>query len=287
MDKELLEHISTLLGVVLKKVAPLSGGDVSEVYLLETVTDRFVCKVNTLDNTPLLHAEKIGLEVIAASKTIAVPKTYDCDQIGEKAFLLMEFIQSRTPTTSYMAILGRQLAALHKSCGVKIFGGENDNYIGSLPQSNSTHNEWASFYAHERLIPQLKTAVDNGHLPYKQIPSQEWLLKRCEQLFPNVTPALLHGDLWSGNYLISDDGIPYLIDPAVYYGHNEVDLAMTKLFGGFSNSFYDAYNEYFPLENGWKERQDIYQLYYLLVHLNMFGPSYKPSVLHILSAYFT
>lgn len=287
MDKELLEHISTLLGVVLKKATPLSGGDVSEVYLLETVTDRFVCKVNTLANSPLLHAEKIGLEVIAASNTIGVPKTYDCGEKGEKAFLVMEFIESRTATTSDMSSLGHQLATLHMSGEVTIFGGENDNYIGSLPQSNTTHNDWVSFYVHERLNPQLKTAVDNGQLLQNEIPSQEKLIERCKQLFPNITPSLLHGDLWSGNYLISHSGVPYLIDPAVYYGHYEVDLAMTKLFGGFGNSFYDAYNELVPLENGWKERQDIYQLYYLLVHLNMFGPSYKPSVLHILSTYFT
>lgn len=288
MDKELLEHISTLLGVVFKKMNPLSGGDVSQVYLLETGTDRFVCKVNTRTNAlSLLQAEKIGLEAIAASNTIAVPKTYNYGQKGEKAFLIMEYIESRPATNSDMALLGHQLADLHMSSEATIFGTKKDNYIGNLPQSNTTHNDWTSFYVHERLIPQLKLAQENNQLIWNEIPSQEQLIERCEHLFPNVTPSLLHGDLWSGNYLISNKGVPYLIDPAVYYGHYEVDLAMTKLFGGFSNSFYGAYNELITLENGWKERLDIYQLYYLLVHLNMFGPSYKPSVLRILSTYFT
>lgn len=158
------------------------------------------------------------------------------------------------------------------------------NYIGRLPQSNAPDEHWASFYLSQRLLPQIQLAFDKGFLP--SLPSETLLTERCSSLLGNPSPTPLHGDLWSGNYLISTGGEPYLIDPSFYYGHREVDLAMTQLFSGFSPVFYHTYHEIFPLEPGHEVRRDLYQLYYLLVHLNMFGISYRDRVVSIMNSYF-
>lgn len=287
MDKALKAHMEYLLGVRAQSVRPVSGGDISEAYLLETETERFFCKIHYGDKAhDMFKAEKAGLEAIVASKTIGVPNVLLCEALEKGAFLVMEFIEAKRPSEADLERLGHQLAALHRHATAETFGFSQGNYIGSLPQSNSKHAQWPDFYVQERLLPQLKLAIDTGKLTYSEIPTEEGLLKGCSQLFPHVTPSLLHGDLWSGNYLISEMGAPYLIDPAVYYGHYEVDMAMSRLFGGFGTSFYRAHQEHFPPVGHEKERNDIYQLYYLLVHLNLFGSSYKASVTQILDRYF-
>ena len=287
MNKNLKEHIAYLLCVKIERIQSVSGGDISEAYLLETETERFFCKINHGENGyELFKAEKIGLQAIAQSKTISVPNILLCEPLEKGGFLVMDYIEPKRPTETDYELLGHQLAALHHNTTQDKFGFSSDNYIGNLEQSNSNHTQWAEFYVQERLAPQLQLAKDTGRLNDNEIPSGNQLLTTCKNLFTDTKPSLLHGDLWSGNYLISENGTPYLIDPAVYYGHHEVDIAMTRLFGGFGASFYNAYQEHFaPLGNE-KERTDIYQLYYLLVHLNLFGNSYKASVTEILRRYF-
>ena len=287
MNKNLKEHIAYLLCVKIERIQSVSGGDISEAYLMETETERFFCKINHGENGyELFKAEKIGLQAIAQSKTISVPNILLCEPLEKGGFLVMDYIEPKRPTETDFELLGHQLAALHHNTTQDEFGFSSDNYIGNLEQSNSNHTQWAEFYVQERLAPQLQLAKDTGRLNDNEIPSGNQLLTTCKNLFPDTKPSLLHGDLWSGNYLISENGTPYLIDPAVYYGHHEVDIAMTRLFGGFGASFYNAYQEHFaPLGNE-KERTDIYQLYYLLVHLNLFGNSYKASVTEILRRYF-
>lgn len=288
MNKQLLEHISYLLCVKVLNVSTLSGGDISKVYLLETETERFVCKMNETDSAlKLFQCEREGLEAIADTKTIATPKVYHCEMMEKGAFLLMEYIESKRPVTEDMELLGHHLAALHTNSAQKRFGWDTQNYIGSLRQSNDASMDWASFYVKQRLMPQLKLAQDNWLLKADEIPSEETLLNRCSFIFgTDVRQALLHGDLWGGNFLINTNGVPYLIDPAVYYGHNEVDLAMTKLFGGFSNYFYNAYREHFAAPGNINELTDLYQLYYLLVHLNIFGQTYYAKVATLLKNLF-
>ncbi len=184
-----------------------------------------------------------------------------------------------------MKTFGQQLGHLHK-ISTSQFGWDSDNFIGSLHQSNKTHDTWPDFYVSERLLPQLQLTVDQGLLSVGDVPSEHTMLSVMATLCPQVKPSLLHGDLWSGNYLISKDGIPYLIDPAVYRGHSEIDIAMSKLFGGFGASFYQVYNEVIPADNFSNDRIKIYQLYYLLVHLNLFGRSYYSGVKAILKSYF-
>jgi len=231
-------------------------------------------------------AEKMGLETIARTKAIAVPKVLLCEPLEKGGLLLMEYIEPKTASPKDMTRFGHELAALHQHSEAGNFGWKTDNFIGSLSQSNKKHTDWSEFYVAERLLPQLKLSRDGNKLQNHEIPSESSLLRTCQNLFPRTTPSLLHGDLWSGNYLISQKGIPYLIDPATYFGHHEVDMAMTRLFGGFGSMFYDAYGEQFPKESGEIGRNDIYQLYYLLVHLNLFGESYYGSVKRILDRYF-
>jgi fructosamine-3-kinase len=152
---------------------------------------------------------------------------------------------------------------------------------------NHQDDDWPRFYVEHRLNVQLRMSRDAGLLSGNEIPGENVMVRTVENLCPNVTPSLIHGDLWGGNYLISSEGIPCLIDPAIYYGHHEVDLAMSRLFGGFDTGFYSAYHELMPYAPGSEERNDIYQLYYLLVHLNLFGPSYYHRVKQLLTRYFT
>ena len=185
-----------------------------------------------------------------------------------------------------MAFFGEKLAKFHQKRG-DVFGWDRHNFIGSLPQSNSKKTSWNVFYTEERLMPQLQLAIDKGMLSKQEAPDRDKMVSVLGELFKGVEPSLLHGDLWSGNYLINTDGVPYLIDPAVYWGHSEVDIAMSRLFGGFGASFYSSYDGLRPPDKASEDRMHIYQLYYLLVHLNLFGRSYYSSVTHILKQYFS
>lgn len=287
MDKALKDQIEYLLCIKILNTRAVSGGDISQAYLIETESERFFCKMHQSKNAfEMFQAEKEGLKTLKVSNTIGVPQVLTCNRTDNGALFILEYIVRKTPNTVDFKNLGFQLAALHKMGDAKTFGFEHDNFIGSLPQSNNKHDNWVDFYVQERLQPQLIMALDSGRLNTAEVPAESKLLGRCNSLFPNIKPSLLHGDLWSGNFLIATNGQPYLIDPAVYAGHHEVDLAMSRLFGGFGDRFYSAYHEIIPKETGERERCEIYQLYYLLVHLNLFGTSYKSSVNHILQRYF-
>ncbi|MBT8314404.1 MAG: fructosamine kinase family protein [Maribacter sp.] len=281
------EHIAQILGSPIIKADPVSGGDISSAYCIHTSTHRYFLKVNERENaSKMFLTEKLGLDTINRTNAIKAPEVVSCGQYHTSSFILMEFIEPKNPTSKEMEAFGTQLADLHTFPVGESFGWKQDNYIGSLAQSNKNHPDWALFYVYERLLPQLVMAREKELLSSYEVPSESILLNRCQHFFPEVQPALLHGDLWSGNYIISTQGIPYLIDPAVYYGHHEVDLAMTRLFGGFSSKFHAAYAEQIPIGPLYNERMDIYQLYYLLVHLNLFGRSYYPSVKRLLKTYF-
>ncbi|WP_343486485.1 fructosamine kinase family protein [Allomuricauda sp. d1] len=287
MHSSFQKHLEDQLSEEIKQKSHVSGGDISNAYKIDTAKSTYFVKSSSDDQAlKMYEAEAKGLQQIAATKTIATPKVITKGEFEGSDYLVLEFIASKRPNLQDFERLGVQLASLHQAKNDAVFGNDHDNFIGSLPQCNKRHQNWAEYYVQERLVPQLHMAEQKSLLTIAQIPETEILLNRCRQLLGEVPPSLLHGDLWGGNYLITTDGTPYLIDPAVYVGHSEVDIAMTKLFGGFGESFYKAYHEIIPPNENQSELTDIYQLYYLLVHLNLFGSSYLGSVLRILKKYF-
>lgn len=286
MDQVLLDAVSQWVGSPVLSYSAIGGGDISRAYKLTTKSDVFFCKVQSkpiaLD---MFQAERKGLDAIRNAGGILAPRVYHCEQWQDGAVLIMEHIDPKRPSEKDMSKFGRQLAEMHQHSS-EIFGWDSDNYIGSLPQRNTKDQSWVMFYIEQRLSPQFDIARSHSLLSENEIPSVEKMKKALEGILSDVKPSLLHGDLWGGNYLISAKAVPYLIDPAVYYGHNEVDIAMSQLFGGFSSAFYDSYERVMPFDRFSEDRIRIYQLYYLLVHLNLFGRSYYTSVMNILKHYF-
>lgn len=270
--------------VKIRNVAPLSGGDINAVFKVESTAGDFCVKINAPGKSSMFLAESDGLTLLREVQAIIAPEPYSIGGGGEGAFLLMEYLPPEPPGPGFMEQFGRQLARLHRSRR-KRFGLHFDNFIGSLPQDNSVAKTWPDFFAERRLRPQFRMAFNAGKLGASDEQALERLIKRLPEIFPKEPPALLHGDLWSGNFLCTTGNAPALIDPAVYYGHREMDLAFSRLFGGFSPEFYSAYNEAFPLAPGAEERVDICNLYPLLVHVNLFGGSYAAQVGGILSRF--
>jgi fructosamine-3-kinase len=279
--------IQELLGEKPLSVETLAGGDIANAQKVTTKNNSYFIKSASFNNAKqLFEKEVLGLQKIAKTNTIGIPKIHGTFTKGQTACLILEYIASKLPSSGDYACFGRNLAQLHRTGTKMSFGFEADNFIGKLPQTNTQGNDWVNFFVEYRLLPQLKMAFDRGLLAKEQLPSTDRMTTVCEAMIGKAAPSLLHGDLWSGNYLISTTGKPYLIDPAVYYGHNEVDLAMSRLFGGFSSAFYEAYHEIIPPHQNQKELVNIYQLYYLLVHLNLFGSSYLASVNQLTKKYF-
>lgn len=260
---------------------PLGGGDINEVYLVETSAGKYVVKLNDPQRFPgMFKAEKEGLEELASPGAIRIPTVLGIGEEAGTSYIIMEFIESTSAKKDLSGKFGRQLAALHRTTA-KNFGFRSNNYIGSLPQYNDPCSTAAEFYITQRLEPQFKLAFEAGF----DLGETSKLYKRCEELIPKEPPALVHGDLWGGNYLADSFGNPCLIDPAVAYAPREMDLGMMKLFGGFNEETFRAYDEHFPLEKDLEERIPLWQLYYLLVHLNIFGSGYRPQVTAILRQY--
>jgi len=263
----------------------VSGGSINIAYELHTADRKYFLKVNHKTLYPgMFAAEAKGLELLKQTNAVKVPVIVFQGDAGTESFLLLEWVDARRGSVQATSVLGAQLAQIHANT-VADFGLDYDNYIGSLPQSNRKHAKWADFFIQERLQPMVSLVVDKRLLEYADAGNFEKLYNRIPELFDEEAPALLHGDLWSGNYLTTPADEPYLIDPAVYYGHREVDIAMTTLFGGFSNEFYLSYNKALPLAKGWEQRTDLWNLYPLLVHLNLFGGDYLGRVRDALNAY--
>jgi fructosamine-3-kinase len=264
----------------------ISGGDISDAFLLNTLSGKYFLKSNSAADAYRMFAiEQAGLAALEVHPAIRIPKVFGVYQLSNRACLLMEYIDSKIPSPADWRLFGASLAELHQQKQA-YFGWEQANYIGRLPQSNKRHEDWSAFYVEERLLPQIDLAFSSGLLRKQECPVQEALLQGVQVYFAAVQASILHGDLWSGNFLFDEQGRPCLIDPATYFGHSEVDLAMSRLFGGFSPLFYEAYAQKMPEQAGAAQRQDLYQLYYLLVHLNLFGSSYYGSVKRLLRQYF-
>lgn len=260
------------------------GGDINASYYVRTKEQEYFVKCRPSPPPRFFTSEKIGLEQIRHTKSIPVPKIFHLYEDSSFGYLILEWIKGKE-TNDTEEKLGVLLANMHQATS-NCFGFSHDTYIGLIPQQNQWDKTWLDYYRECRLIPQIKLALDKGFFTPSVRKKLYSLVDHLEKWVPaKPHAALLHGDLWSGNWIVGQSGTPYLIDPSILYGHHEFELAFTELFGGFSKTFYDAYKSVQPLSNNYEDRKPIYQLFYLLVHVNLFGESYIPSVERIVHRY--
>ena len=287
MNPALLAVVTTRLGRNEPTLTRVAGGDINDAYEARWPGgDRLFIKTRTGLAGDAYRTEADGLRWLAEARALRVPKIVAQSAPGDAvAFLALEHMARTAPALDHDDRLGDGLAALH-AAGAPAFGYAEDNWIGSLPQSNRAHDTWSAFYAEERVLPLLRRAIDGGHAPASWAALGDRLAARLPELAgPLEPPARLHGDLWSGNVITDSRGQPVLIDPAVYGGHREVDLAMLALFGGLSPRVVAAYQARTPLAAGWKARTRLWQIYPLLVHTVLFRGSYVDAAEAAMRAY--
>jgi protein-ribulosamine 3-kinase len=260
----------------------IGGGSINDCFRVTVNSDKFFLKINSVKKYPgLFQKEKNGLELLAGQDIIRVPKSIAHDEVDEKQILLLEWIEPGKRTSQFWKTFGEQLVWLHHTTQ-NYFGLDEDNYMGSLSQENKPHLDWNDFFINCRLRPQIKRAEQKQLLRSHHLAAFENLYPRFPEIFNEEKPSLLHGDLWNGNFMCDENSQPVLIDPAVYYGHRSIDLAMTTLFGGFDKEFYDAYHYHHPFPENYREQWEVANLYPLLIHLNLFGSGYLSQITSIL-----
>lgn len=253
---------------------PVGGGCINDAVHLRGERHSYFVKQNQAQRLAMFEAEAAGLAAINASDSLRAPRAIAWGIDGGKSWLALEYISFGRPSADTPALLGERLAAMHRVSG-RGFGWERDNTIGSTPQPNHWCADWVGFFAEHRLGFQLSLATQNG-APGELLKAGDELLHQLPRFFEDYQPApsLLHGDLWGGNWGADEQGEPVIFDPAVYFGDRESDLAMTELFGGFDERFYQAYDTVWALDEGYPERRSLYQLYHVLNHFNLFGGGY-------------
>lgn len=254
----------------------VGGGSINAAYIISQGQNSFFVKTNSASRVDMFEAERDGLNEITASDSIKVPQAICVGSEGSSAFIVMECLSIGRLNASSQSLgqLGFDLANMHR-CTKQHYGWYRDNTIGSTPQINEQENDWIDFYRDKRLGYQYGLAAKRGC--GKLADKGELLMSKLEGFFTDYNPpaSLLHGDLWSGNYAIEENGTPVIFDPATYYGDREADIAMTELFGGFSQRFYSAYNDAYPLDDGYRTRKVLYNLYHIINHFNLFGGGYQ------------
>lgn len=285
-------NLSQILGQPITQISltPVSGGCISQAFRVtirpdssvksESAGQTLFAKANSIDFLDNFRAETRGLELLGTTAIIRVPRPQTAQAINGHAYLLLDWIEPSSHRTSnsnqFHERFGQQLAELHRATSGRQIGLDHDNYLGAAKQINSPESSWHQFFAKHRLGFQLQWGLTQ-HLITNEL---RILVEKIIDSLPKIlaandsTTSLLHGDLWSGNYLMDQQGEPVLIDPAVYRGHREAEFGMLKLFGGCPQCFYDAYEEAWPLEAGWQTRSQVYVFYHLLNHLNLFGQGY-------------
>lgn len=266
------------------EISPLLGGDINEVFLIRTSGVHYVVKRNSKKQYPnMFIKEARGLETLA-EKGIRTPAVQAVFDYKDDQVLIMEHINQQPVNKRYWENFGKALSKLHQKPG-PYFGLEYNNYIGSLDQVNTEQTDWATFFIENRLLPMVKKAFERQVLDERHLKGFDRLFAGFTELIPKEKPALLHGDLWSGNLLCGDGQLPVFIDPAIYYGHRETDIAMTRMFGGFHPAYLEIYQENYPLEKGWENRLSLHNLYPSLVHLVLFGRAYLGGIEAVINKY--
>jgi fructosamine-3-kinase len=285
-SKKLELRISSL------KFHPIGGGSINDTFQVTiNNNNKFFLKFNSVTKYPaLFEKEKNGLEFLCKQKIIQTASVIDSNAVDDQQVLVLGWIEAGLKTELFWKQFGEQLAALHRqtwtdSNGRTLFGFTEDNYMGALRQMNTPKENWVDFFIHFRLEPQIKLAIEKKIISAKHITAFQNLYSRLISIFNNENSSLLHGDLWSGNFMCNENSDPLLIDPAVYFGHRSMDLAMTTLFGGFDKLFYESYNYHFSFPDNYDEQWEICNLYPLLIHLNLFGGSYLGQIEKILQKF--
>lgn len=279
--ENIIYDITSKNGIALTTFSKVAGGDINAVYALQTKTETYILKLNNAERFPgMFQAEVKGLNLLRTTNSFQIPAIHSEGTLDDTSYLIINYITPCPPTDNYWKLFAQCLAKLHQNTQ-HTFGLDHDNYIGSLKQYNCPETNAADYYINQRLIPQFRMARDAGY----SFEALDEFYSNLLTLIPNEPPSLIHGDLWNGNVLVASNETPTLIDPAVSYAPREMDLAMMQLFGGFPEDAINRYNEIFSLQQGWEERIQLYQLYYNLVHLNLFGTGYLSNVQQIVRLY--
>ena len=286
-EEKIKARIEEKLGRKINNLASLSGGCISNAYKVTTIDgSNYFLKYNPSISKDMFIKEANGLKELVKADAIRIPEVLSF----EADYILLEYIPTGNKKKNFFDEFGKSFAEMHKFTSDN-FGFYEDNYIGSNPQINlpelKEKSSWVDFYFNKRILFQFELAEKLGNSTEELRKGISKLENKIQEIIgeSNEKPSLLHGDLWGGNYMVDENGSPVLIDPAVYYGHREADLGMTKLFGGFSSEFYKTYNEVFPLEDGYEYRENIYKLYHVLNHLNLFGGGYYSQALSLIKFY--
>jgi len=286
-EEKIKARIEEKLGSKIKSFSSLSGGCISDAYKI-TMADgsNYFLKYNPSTSNDMFSKEANGLKELSKANAIRIPDVLSFDE----DYIQLEYIPTGNKKKNFFEEFGRNFAEMHKFTS-NSFGFYEDNYIGSNPQKNFSEEKektsWVNFYFNKRILFQLQLAEQLGNSTEELRKGISKIENKIQEIIGDTQekPSLLHGDLWRGNYMVDENGNAVLIDPAVYYGHREADLGMTKLFGGFSSEFYRAYNETLPLEDGYEYRENIYKLYHVLNHLNLFGGGYYSQALSLINYY--
>ncbi|MDQ6986193.1 MAG: fructosamine kinase family protein [Mariprofundaceae bacterium] len=258
------------------KRSPVGGGSISSAWRIDGAGRSYFVKINNTDSEhfDMFAAEYAGLQALATTNAVRIPRPVCHGKVAKTAYLVCEWLNLARVSADSAEILGRQLAALHKHSAGQ-YGWHRDNTIGATLQVNTRNDDWCAFWRQRRLGFQLALAAANGFTASLQVKGER-LMEKLDVFLGGHNPpvCLLHGDLWGGNWAADEQGAPVLFDPAVYFGDRETDLAMTELFGGFPEVFYTAYQEAWPLDDGYKMRKTLYNLYHILNHANLFGGAY-------------
>ena len=256
------------------KVVSVGGGCINSAYRFEYDSGAYFIKINEAEPLSMFEAEAIGLQEMAATGTVRVPLPICHGVCGDKSYLVLECLELRPTRGACDRLLGQKLAAMHK-IAQGYYGWHRDNTIGSTRQPNARLSDWIEFFTRHRLGFQLNLAKTHGFGGKLQREGEK-LMDYLPVFFLSYTPqaSLLHGDLWGGNYAADNTGQPVIFDPACYYGDREADIAMTELFGGFGRDFHSAYSDAYPLDDGYRIRKTLYNLYHIINHLNLFGSGY-------------
>ncbi len=273
--QEIIQQICSKekLGSV-QNIRPIPGGSINLGFHLKTGTGQFFLKMNDQVPDDYFEIEHNSLQLL--DRYARTPRVIGHGKQDSASYLILEWITPVSTHPTAIEDLAFSLAQLHRQTR-QDFGLDHHTYVGSLFQRNSNHQRWTDFYREERILPLVKLAYDNELLTQENVTEFEGVIAKMDELIPVEKPSLLHGDLWNGNYILSGSK-SYLIDPAIYYGHREMDLAMTQLFGAFPDRFYEVYQSSHPLQSNWESRVPVFQLYPLLVHLNLFGSNYYPQL---------